>query len=310
VLELDGSPAVTRESASRAPWPREWNSRCRRSVRADQAENRGPVGALAATQVPSATFTDAIIADVHRIDHACIGARNIYDGFERLRDETGFDSYDGGWNPGMGVGQRIVPLGSKTYIEINSVVDRDMALTHFHGRWYEAVLSDAEREDRFMGWVIATDSIDELNAIGERLGLEIAHEGKWVDGKETAWKRRRPNGKSHRNENVPDDRHHGWPRGLPMFMHWPAENQGDHPDLIPEALGVAHRGPTPRGIAWVEVGDEKLTRQWLGPVIDDLDVRFVDGPAGLYALAVSTDAGEVVIRRKPAPLKFAASYNP
>jgi hypothetical protein len=247
---------------------------------------------------------------VHRIDHACIGARNIYDGFERLRDETGFDSYDGGWNPGMGVGQRIVPLGAKTYIEINSVVDRDMALTHFHGRWYEAVMSDAGRKDRFMGWVIATDSMDELNAIGERLGLEVAHEGKWVDGKETAWKRRRPNGKSHRNQNVPDDRHHGWPRGLPMFMHWPGENEGDHPDLIPEAQAVEHRGAAPRGIAWVEVGDEKLTRDWLGPVIEDLDVRFVDGPAGLYALGVATEAGEVVIRRTPVPLKFAASYQP
>jgi hypothetical protein len=247
---------------------------------------------------------------VHRIDHACIGVRNIYDGFERLRDETGFDSYDGGWSPGMGVGQRIVPLGAKTYIEINSVVDRDMALNHFHGRWYEAVLGDAGREDRFMGWVIATDTRDELDAIADRMGLEIAHEGKWVDGKEMAWKRRRPNGKSHRNENVPDDRHHGWPRGLPMFMNWPGEAEGDHPDLIPEARAVEHRAALPRGISWVEVGDEKATREWLGPVVDDLDVRFVDAAAGLYAVGVETDDGEVVIRRPPVPLKFAASYRP
>jgi hypothetical protein len=249
------------------------------------------------------------IPRLHRIDHVCIGARNIYDGFERLRDETGFDAYDGGWNPGMGVGQRIVPLGAKTYIEVNSVVDRDMALGHFHGRWYEAVLSDAGREDRFMGWVIAVDSKAELDAISDRLGLEIAHEGKRVDGKETAWKRRRPNGQSHRNENVPDDRHHGWPRGLPMFMNWPGESEGDHPDLIPEALAVEHRAQ-PRGIAWVEVGDEALTRDWLGPAVEDIDVRFVDGPAGLYGMGVRTDDGEVVIRRKPVPLSMGAHWNP
>ena len=143
----------------------------------------------------------------------------------------------------------------------------------------------------------------------DRLELEIAHEGKVVDGKETAWKRRRPNGKSHRNENVPDDRHHGWPRGLPMFMRWPDEDAGDHPDLIPEAFAVEHR-VTPRGIAWVEVGDEQLTREWLGPAIDDLDVRFVDSPAGLYGMGVRTDSGEVAVRRKPVPLELGVNYQP
>jgi hypothetical protein len=64
------------------------------------------------------------------------------------------------------------------------------------------------------------------------------------------------------------------------------------------------------GIAWVEVGDEKLTREWLGPVIEDLDVRFVEGPAGLYSVGVATDDGEVVIKRRPVPLRFAASYSP
>jgi hypothetical protein len=142
------------------------------------------------------------------------------------------------------------------------------------------------------------------------MGLEIARAGKWVDGQETAWKRRRPNGQSHRNENVPDDRHHGWPRGLPMFMNWPGEAAGDHPDLIPEARAVRHRGAQPGGIAWVEVGDRKLTRDWLGPALQDMDVRFVDAPAGLYGMGVKTDDTEIVIRRKPVPLALAASYQP
>ncbi|MCZ7536247.1 MAG: VOC family protein [Acidimicrobiia bacterium] len=59
-----------------------------------------------------------------RIDHFCIGSRHLYEGAERFRAETGLDSYDGGWFPGMGVGQRIVPLGDLCYIEIESVIDR------------------------------------------------------------------------------------------------------------------------------------------------------------------------------------------
>ena len=245
-----------------------------------------------------------------RIDHVCIGARNLYEGFERLRDETGLDCYDGGWNPGMGIAQRIVPLGARTYIEINSPIDHEMALRHFYARWYVAVLSAAGGEDRFMGWVIAVDTKENLREIGDRLGLEIAGEGKWIDGKEYAWKRRRPNGQSHTNENVPDDRHHAWPRGLPMFMLWPDEAAGDHPDTIPEAAAVRHRGVAPKGIAWVEVGDEKLTREWLGPLAGELDVRYVDGPAGLYGMGVATDAGEIVIRRKPVPLELGHHYSP
>jgi hypothetical protein len=57
----------------------------------------------------------------------------------------------------------------------------------------------------------------------------------------------------------------------------------------------AHR-ISPSGIAWVEVTyDEESLRTWLG---DDVDVplRFVDGPARLSAVAISTEAGEIVLR--------------
>ena len=160
-----------------------------------------------------------------------------------------------------------------------------------------------------MGWVIATESMDELQAIADRIGLEVASEGKREGDKELAWKRRRPNGMSHRNENVPDDRHHAWPRGLPMFMHWPGEADGDHPDLIPEALTVDHRRQ-PAGIAWVEVGDEATTREWLGPVALDLDVRYLDAPAGLYGIGVRTETTEVAIRRPAVPLALGVHYRP
>jgi hypothetical protein len=246
---------------------------------------------------------------MHRIDHVCIGARNPYEAADRLRAETGLVAYDGGWNPSMGMAQRIVPLGRRTYLEINSIIDRDLGANHFYGGWYLATLDDAGGADRFMGWVIAVDTMDELHAIADRIGLEIGAEGKWENGREMTWKRRLPSGHSHRNENVPDDRHHAWPRGLPMFMHWPGEAQGDHPDSIAEARAVVQPSH-PDGIAWVEVGGEGAVREWLGPALADMDVRFVDEPAGLYAVGIRTADTELVIRRPPVPLSMARYYTP
>ncbi len=245
---------------------------------------------------------------MHRIDHVCIGAKNPYEAADRLTVETGLRAYDGGWNPSMGLAQRIVPLGARCYLEINSVIDPLLAAPHFYGCWYQAAMADSGGADRFMGWVIAVDTMDELHAIAERTGFGIGAEGKWVDGKEMTWKRRLPSGRSHRNENVPDDRHHRWPLGLPMFMHWPDE-VADHPDTIAEARAVEH-DQAPGGIAWVEVGDETLTRQWLGPALPDMDVRFIDAPAGLYAFGVRTADGEIVIRRPPVPLSLGSYYTP
>jgi hypothetical protein len=248
-----------------------------------------------------------------RIDHVSIGARNIYEGAARLRDETGLDTYDGGWFPAMGIGQRQVPLGNDSFIEIESVIDHDAASGHFFGRWFEAVLADAGREDRFMGWVIAVESMEELDSIARRLGLPIATTsgdaipGSTVAG-EDGWDKRRLHGEtSGPNHAVPDDRHHGWPRGLPTFMVWPEESH--HPDALPEARSVDHR-VQPQGIAWVEVGDASLTRPWLGALGDQLDVRFVDRPAGLYAVGIRTDRDDIVIRREPAPISLGGHYAP
>jgi hypothetical protein len=249
-----------------------------------------------------------------RIDHVCIATRNIFEGAERLRDETGLDTYDSGWFPGMGIGQRNVPLGNESYIEFMSVIDREQALEHFYAKWYEAVLADANRDDRFMGWVIAVDSMDDLKAIASEMGMPIATTGgEGIPGQtmtgEPTWDRRRPSGETNGpNHAVPDDRHHGWPRGLPNFMVWPPES--NHPDSVPEARAVRHRGRQPKGIAWVEVGDEALTREWLGPIGDQLDVRYVDGPAGLYAVGIRTDGEDIVIRREPAPLRLNVHYTP
>jgi hypothetical protein len=243
-----------------------------------------------------------------RIDHFSLGCRNIYEGCERLRDATGLDNYDSGWMPGMGVAHRTVPLGQHTYIEVESVIDYDAASRHFFGQWFESVLADAGREDRLMGWVIAVDTPEELQEIADRIDLPVADNGAWDGDLEMTWDRLMPDGRKHKASNVPDDRHHGWPRGLPMFMRW-EDKEHDHPDTIRDATTVKHR-VKPDGISWVEVGDEVTTRAWLGPLADQLDVRYVDGPAGLYGVGIASDSGDIVIRAKPVPLHLGTRYNP
>ena len=46
------------------------------------------------------------------------------------------------------------------------------------------------------------------------------------------------------------------------------------------------------------------------PGLADMDVRFVDRPAGLYAVGIATTDGEIVIRRDPPPLALARFYTP
>jgi hypothetical protein len=242
------------------------------------------------------------------IDHVCIATRNLYQGADNLREETGLDTYDAGWFTGRGMAQRVAPLGRFTFIEINSVIDLDEAKRHFYSKWYEAVLSDAGREDRFIGFEIAVDTVDELQAIADRLNLSIASAGEHHGDVEVSWDHRLPSGRRLDNLNVPNDRNHQWPHGRPMFMLW-KDKAGGHPDTIPEAATVAHR-VHPSGIAWVEVGDEALTRPWVGPEGDQLDIRYVDAPAGLYAVGIRTDNGEIVVRRKPAPLSLSHHYTP
>jgi hypothetical protein len=239
------------------------------------------------------------------IDHFAIGAKHIYEGAIRLRDETGLESYDGGFFPGMGVAQRPVPLGRHTYIEIESVIEKDMARDHFFGRWFDDVLTAAD--GCFMGWVIKVGTMDEMRELAARFGTEIKPIPK--TGGMAAWGRTLPSGYRHGTPIMtPDAANHPWPRGLPGFIYWP--DLDDMPDTIPEAKAVVHRGPIPDGIAWMELGDEALTREFIGPGSYDMDLRFIDAPAGLYAVGINSDQGEIVIRRDPVPLELAADFTP
>ena len=219
---------------------------------------------------------------VLRIDHIALGVQNLFEGAERLRAETGFGDAEGGWFPGIGAANRIVPLGSRQYLEVESVVDA-FAAERTGGRWFRDQLRAG---DVFLGWCAGVDDREELDGYAEWFGAPVDETATRVnaDGSVRG---------SPRVPSAPD----AWRRGLPnVFRMDPATH--------PAGSDVRHTRE-PGGIAWMEVGGaERDMRAWLGSGVDDLPLRYNHRPHGVYAVAVhiADEDGasrELVVRRRP-----------
>lgn len=153
-----------------------------------------------------------------------------------------------------------------------AVVDRDVAAASDFGR---PVLEAVANGQRLVGWMVQAD---DLRGVARRLGLGV------VEGSRT-----RPDGSTL-----------GWQLAgvapalatgaLPVFIEWDAA-PGSHP-----GAAVAEHASKPHGFAWIELSAEENSLQdWLGD--HDLPLRVISAyPPGLVAVAISTDAGEIVLR--------------
>lgn len=216
-----------------------------------------------------------------KIDHMCLVVANLYEGAQRLRDETGFAAYDGGWFSQWGGAQKTVPLGRDNYLEIESIIDPQRAAENHFGRYMQKV---ASRGDHLVGATLCAETHEEIMAFAKRNGMTAKRD----------WGRIRPDGTRNRLIAI-SGVDHAWPRGLPSVSFFPDMN--DHPSRAYKADHLVQ----PDGVAWLEWGDEDAVRSWLGDEADNLPFKYVDRPAGLYAIAVRTVGGpEVVIRRTAA----------
>jgi hypothetical protein len=204
------------------------------------------------------------------VDHVIYAVGDLELAAARFQDEFGLASVAGGRHPGWGTANRIVPLGHE-YVELVTVADPDEAAASAFGRpVMEAVASGR----RLVGWAVATD---DLHGIARRLNLKV-----------TSGSRTRPDGSTLSWQLAGVGRALATP-GLPFFIQWDVP-----PQLHPGAAVVEHRGE-PRGIRSIEItGDEQLLRTWLGD--HDLPVRITEGPPALSAVAITTAAGEIVLR--------------
>ena len=204
-----------------------------------------------------------------RIDHVLIGARDLPAAADRLRDEHGLASVEGGVHPEWGTGNRIVPLG-EDYVELIGIVDEAAAARSSLGQWLGAQLAGG---DRPLGWCLAADDI---GATAARLGLEsVAGARTKPDGTRLHW---RLLGLAEAIAQPP----------LPFFIEW------GEAVAHPGAEAIDHASAATR-IAWVEVGgDEARLAEWLGGA--QLPVRVAAGEPGLRAVALVAPGGEIVLR--------------
>ncbi len=203
------------------------------------------------------------------MDHIIYAVDDLEAAGRRFYEEFGLGSAEGGRHPAWGTANRIVPLGN-AYLELVTVVDSDQAALSDFGRAVSKALATREG---LVGWVVATDDV---GAVARRLRLEV------VGGSRT-----RPDGTtlSWQLAGV-DSLETG---ALPVFIEWSGS------DELHPGRAEAHHRLTPTGFAWVEVAaDEQSLRSWLGAV--DFDVRIVEGAPGVSAVAISTDAEELVLR--------------
>jgi len=221
------------------------------------------------------------------LDHYQLSTRNIYVSAQKLREETGLSFYDGGFFPDAGIANKIFPLGEGTYIEVEGVVDAGAIAMKPDGtpvspgaRGFYDRTADGEC---FSLLSMRVDTLDELKEIADRHKSVIS---------QSAVVRVRPNGPPVQAYSTPagagkqgrvnwychENRINMHPSGQPVFP-WPKVVE-------------------PKGIAWLEVGGtEKDMTDWLGVPASNFPYRYNGKAHGLYAIAVKSDKGEIVIRR-------------
>ena len=224
------------------------------------------------------------------LDHIHIGCANVYTTAFDLTKTTKLGHYDGGFAGNITIGHKSVPLGSGAYIEIESLVD-PFATADATKRpwWYKRAV--AVKSPIFSGVCLRVNTMDELGEIAKRHGGTI---------RPKATIRTPPEGPPAKFWDAPyaSGMADPWETGKPTWCCW-EDRLYMHPSGQPviNAPGLVE----PMGVAWMEMGGTKARMQeWLGQNPDDLHMKFNGKSLGLYAIGVSTDVGEVVIRRASA----------
>jgi hypothetical protein len=180
-----------------------------------------------------------------RLDHVVYGVQDLDAAQARIERELGLAVEPGGRHEGQGTHNRIVPLAG-AYLELLAIADRAEAETSPVGRLL------VERIDRGDGLVAWACTVDDVDAVAERLGTELyvvrrdGFEGR-LTGVVEALKE----------------------PCLPFF------GAGNKP---------RERGDT--ALSWLELsGDAARIEAWLGPG-HGLPLRIVDGAPALRAVGI------------------------
>ena len=222
------------------------------------------------------------------LDHIHMGCTNVYTTAFDLMNATKIGHYDGGFASTIVIGQKTMPLGGGAYVEIESIVDPfATAAASKRPWWYKRAV--AVNSPIFSGLCLRVSTMEELAEVARRHGGTIRTNT-----------RTPPDGPPVMFWEAPHARAGAdpWESGRPTWCCW-QDRLYMHPSGQPvvNAPGLLQ----PRGVAWLEMGGTKAQmQQWLGQNPDDLKLKFNGKSPGLYAIGVTTDIGDVEIRRPSA----------
>lgn len=245
----------------------------------DRRQFTAGVGAALATLTASSSVSAAARKSTLAIDHVSLGVKDLFEGSARLQREIGIRSLEGTWFPEGGMANRYFRTGNDTFIEVEGITD-PFASEKFATAKH--LLERLRGGDCFLGWVLRVETREELQEIASRLNAEVLDGplGLAADGSPQPNYVRTPESFS------------SWSRGLPNFMYW----SGNPRPVTP--------GPVkPTGIAWLEIGGvEADMRNWIGPGVETLPLRYNGKEPGVHAVGINSAKGIIEVRRRPLPL--------
>ena len=224
-----------------------------------------------------------------QLDHFAMFSQNFYESTFRLSQETGLGNYDGGFFPNFGIGIKVVPLGPDLFLEIEGVIDFAVIKRELDNP-ASRLLGLLSKREAFSAYCFRTDTLEELEELAKVAGFEVGYDVLNEDNAQQMM-----NGEKNITIMAPLAGQ-AWPRGMPNVYYWPDMSKHDARYPVLEGTGRV----TPLGLSWVEVGGTAADFEaWFGGYTKAKDhpLRFNGKTHGLYAIAVNTDQGEVVIRR-------------
>ncbi|MFD5445767.1 VOC family protein [Streptomyces tendae] len=220
------------------------------------------------------------------LDHLCLAVPELNDGVRRVEEETGLAHYYGGVI-GDAIANTIFPLGEDVYLEVEAVTD-SASVRDAGAAWFDRAVADG---DRWMFWSLRADTLEELEAVAQRLGGEVVR----------APGRVQPDGTQRIITTAPGPGRAldmCWRRGLPNWFY--REDPASNPDR-----GATEHGDRGAAVTRLEIGaDVAELREHIGAeTFDHLPLEVVSGRPGVHAVTVRTASGrEATLRRSPADL--------
>jgi catechol 2,3-dioxygenase-like lactoylglutathione lyase family enzyme len=203
------------------------------------------------------------------IDHVAILVPDAVEEARNLRDRFGLGAERGDYLALAGTRMHTVWLAPPQYLEFHTIENRATAEETESGR---LVLAREAAGARMIGWAVL---VDDLDAVSERLGIEVFdYTIQQDDGTLRGW--RAVSGPPH----------------LPFFIDYP--NNGDRFGRMQRLYERVGHTSAPTHFSQLTISGSELEMQdWLGP--HDLPLRFVRGTGGICEARIATVNGEAVI---------------